>query len=152
MNEMKREATIRWMNHPPEGVPRLTVGSDSFTALPLTVDARATNPLATSPGELLAAAIGSTFAWLAAEMLVNEGMQARELTTLVTLTLAGNDDGGIDGMSLSAIACQLWGRVPSGEQGRLAAIAQAAMGRCIETLGICSESVAVTVETVLEGH
>ncbi len=151
MNELKREATIRWMNHPPEGVPRLTVGSDSFTALPLTLDADARNPLATSPGELLAAAIGSTFAWLAAEMLKKEGRQARELTALVTLTLTGNGDG-IDSMSLSAIACRLWGRVPRSEQEQLGAIAQAAIGRCIETLGMRSESISVTVETVLEGH
>jgi organic hydroperoxide reductase OsmC/OhrA len=148
MPTLKREATIRWMARPPEGVQRLTVGSDSFTALPLDVDAHATHPLATSPGELLAAAIGSVFAFLAAEKLVKQGKQARELSVLVTLTLSGEAEDCTD-MTLSSIECRLWGRVPEGEQQDLETLAHAAMKQCIETLSI--QGATVTLEVVLEG-
>jgi hypothetical protein len=60
MTALEQEATIRWLNHPPKGTPRLTVGSASLTpSLPLNVDRHATHPLATSPGELLAGVIGA---------------------------------------------------------------------------------------------
>ena len=78
MTDLKREATIRWLDHPPGGTPRMTVGSESLTpSLPLSVDRHAAHPLAASPGELLAGAIGATFAWLTAERLLSEGTQAR---------------------------------------------------------------------------
>ena len=31
MSVFEREATIRWMDHPPGGTPRLTVGSEALT-------------------------------------------------------------------------------------------------------------------------
>jgi organic hydroperoxide reductase OsmC/OhrA len=150
MTALEREATIRWLTHPPEGVPRLSVGSESLRSLPLDVNPEAAHPLATSPGELLAGAVGSAFAWLAAEELVKEGTQARELTAYVTLTLSGEADDGTD-MALSAIACKLIGRVPGLDQARMEAVAQAAMTRCIEALGMRTEGLAVTVEGSLEG-
>jgi organic hydroperoxide reductase OsmC/OhrA len=150
MTELKREATIRWMNRPPEGVPRLTVGSASFTALPLNVDRLATHPLATSPGELLAAAVGATFAWYVADQLMTDGVQARELTAYVTLTLSCDSDDDAD-LALSAIRCRLWGRVPRSEQAHLEVVARAAMAHCMKSLGMHAERIAVSVEVTLEG-
>lgn len=150
MTELKQEATIRWMHRPPEGVPRVILGSESFPALPLDVDPHATHPFASSPGELLAAAIGSTFAWLSAEKLMKEGEQASELTASATLTLSGDAPDGTD-MKLSAIACRLSGRVPGAEQRYVEDVTRAAMASCMETLGIRGASVAVTVEVSLEG-
>src|ERR1700735_3513672 len=93
MTGLKREATIRWLGHPPDGAPRLSVGSHSIAPLlSLNVDPEATGPLATLPGELLAGAIGSVFTWLVAEQLVEEGTQARELVRYVTVTLSGEGD------------------------------------------------------------
>jgi hypothetical protein len=150
MTTLKREASIKWLDSPPQGVPRLTVGSESFKALPLNLDLLASHPLATSPGELLAGAIGSTFAWVAAQEFVKEGKQPRELTTNVTLTLSCTADDGTD-MALSAIACDVWGRVADIAQDRFELVAQAAMTRCMEMLGMRTEGIAVTVEAVLEG-
>ncbi len=90
MTELKREATIRWLGHPPDGAPRLSVGSHSIAPLlSLKVDPEATDPLATLPGELLAGAIGGVFTWFVAEQLLKEGTQARELVSYLTLTLSG---------------------------------------------------------------
>jgi organic hydroperoxide reductase OsmC/OhrA len=131
-------------------MPRLSVGSKSFSPLPLSLDPDAVHPLATSPGELLAGAVGGVFAWFAAEELVKEGTQARELIASVTLTLSGESDDGLE-MALSGIACRLAGFVPSVDQERLEVVAQAAMTRCIEALGMRAQGIDVTVEALLEG-
>src|ERR1700733_10987150 len=111
MPVLKREATIRWLGHPPDSAPRLSVGSHSIAPLlSLNVDPAATGPLATLPGELLAGAIGSVFTWLVAEQLVEEGTQAHELVSYLTLTLSGEADDLTDAV-LSGITCQISGRV-----------------------------------------
>jgi organic hydroperoxide reductase OsmC/OhrA len=151
MTALKREAAIRWLGHPPGGAPRLTVGSRSIAPLlSLHVDSEATDPLATLPGELLAGAIGSVFTWLVAEQLVEEGTQARELISYVTLTLSGEADDGMDA-ALSGITCRMVGRVAGVEETHLEVVAQAAMTQCIERLGMRTEGINVTVEASLEG-
>ena len=119
--------------------------------LSLHVDAAATDPLATSPGELLAGAVGSVFTWLVAEQLVREGTQARELVSYVTLKLTGEAADGADA-ELSGIAFRMSGRVADVEQTHLQAVAQAAMSDCIQRLGMRTEGLAVTVEASLEGR
>lgn len=151
MTTLKREATIRWLDHPPDSAPRLIVGSHSIAPLlSLNVDPEATVPLATLPGELLAGAIGSVFTWFVAEQLVKEGTQARELVSDVTLTLSGKADDGTDA-ALSWITCRMSGRVAGVEKTHLEIVAQAAMTQCIERLGIRTEDIGVTVEASLEG-
>jgi hypothetical protein len=147
---LEREATIRWLGNPPSGVPRLSVGSESVTAWPLDVNPDAVHPLATSPGELLAGAVGGVFAWLAAEELLKEGTPARELIAYVTLTISNESDDPMD-LALSGIACELVGRVPSLNREQLAAAAQAAMARCIAALGMRPGGLTVSVEATLEG-
>jgi organic hydroperoxide reductase OsmC/OhrA len=151
MTALKREATIRWLGHPPDGAPRLSVGSHSIApVLSLNVDPEATGPLATLPGELLAGAIGSVFTWLVAEQLVQEGTQARELVSSVTLTLSGEADDLTDAV-LSGITCQMSGRVAGVQETHLEVVAQAAMTQCIQRLGIRTEGIDVAVEATLEG-
>ncbi len=151
MTAQKREATIRWLGHPPDGAPRLSVGSHSIAPLlSMNVDREATDPLATLPGELLAGAIGSVFTWLVAEQLVKEGTQARELVSSVTLTLSGEADDAADA-TLSEITCRMSGRVAGVEEAHLEVVAQAAMARCMERLGMRTEGIGVAVETSLEG-
>src|ERR1700684_3945967 len=151
MTALKREATIRWMGHPPDNAPRLSVGSHSIAPLlSLNVTPEETDPLATLPGELLAGAIGSVFTWLVAEQLVQEGTQARELVSYVTLTLSGEADDLTDA-ALSGIACRMSGRVAGVDETHLEAVAQAAMTQCMERLGMRTEGIGVTVEALLEG-
>jgi organic hydroperoxide reductase OsmC/OhrA len=151
MAALKREATIRWLGHPPDSAPRLTVGSHSIAPLlSLHVDPAATDPLATLPGELLAGAIGSVFTWIVAEQLVKEDTQARELVSYVTLTLSGKADDLTDAV-LSGITCQISGRVAGVEKGHLEVVAQAAMAQCMRRLGMRTEGIDVTVEASLEG-
>jgi|GEM_PF-1449559 len=144
MTAPKRTATIRWLNFPPGGAPRLSVGSHSIApVLSLNSDPDATSPLATSPGELLAGAIGSALAWFVAERLVDEGTQAHELVTYVTLTFSGQA-GGSDAV-LTGVVCELSGRVANVEEPHLDAVAKAAMTECREALGMRTEGIAVTV-------
>jgi hypothetical protein len=151
MTALKREATIRWLGHPPDNAPRLTVGSHSIAPLlSLHVDPDTTDPLATLPGELLAGAIGSVFTWLVAEQLVREGTQARELVSYVTLTLSGEADDLADAV-LSGITCQISARVADVEEAHLEVVAQAAMTQCMERLGMRTDGIGVTVEASLEG-
>ncbi len=151
MTTVRREARIGWLDNPPHGAPRLSVGSHSIAPLlSLSVDPRAKDPLATSPGELLAGAIGSVFTWLVAEQLVKEDTQARELVSYVTLTLSGEADDATDAR-LSGISCRISGRVPGVEETHLERVAQAAMTECIDRLGMRTGGIAVTVEASLEG-
>jgi organic hydroperoxide reductase OsmC/OhrA len=151
MTALKREATIRWLGHPPDSAPRLTVGSHSIAPLlSLHVDPDTTDPLATLPGELLAGAIGSVFTWLVAEQLVQEGTRARELVSYVTLTLSGEADDLTDAM-LSEITCRISGRVAGVEETHLEVVAQTAMTQCMERLGMRTKGIGVTVEASLEG-
>jgi organic hydroperoxide reductase OsmC/OhrA len=149
MTAFEWEATIKWLTNPPEGLPRMTVGSGSVV-LPLSLDPDAPHPLATSPAELLAGAVGSIFAWFAARQLMDDGTQAHELTADVTLTVSENP-GGITDLAISRLACKLLGRVPHIGQERLEAVAKLAMSQCVESLGLRTERVAVTVEAILEG-
>jgi hypothetical protein len=128
----------------------MTVGSGSLHSLPLSLDPDAAHPLATSPAELLAGTIGAVFAWFAAEELMREGTRARELIADVSLTVSAHG-GGVTNLALSGIACRLLGRVPQIGQERLNAVAKLAMSRCVDTLGLRPEGLAVTVEAVLEG-
>jgi hypothetical protein len=114
------------------------------------VDTEDTHPLAASPAELLAGAIGSIFAWFTANELVDAGTQAHELVADVNLTVS-DDAAGATGLALSAIDYKLIGRVPGIDQERLQAVARVGMSRCLETLGLRSERLTVTVEAVLEG-
>jgi len=151
MTALKREATIRWLGHPPDSAPRLTVGSHSMAPLlSLHVDPDTTDPLATLPGELLAGAIGSVFTWLVAEQLVQEGTQARELVSYVTLTVSGKADDLTDAV-VSGITCRMSARVAGVEETHLEAVAQAAMIQCMHRLGMRTEGIGVTVEASLEG-
>ena len=151
MTEFESEALIRWLAGPPAGVPRLTVGSGSLIpSLPLSVDAGAAHPLATSPGELLAGAIGTMFAWFAAEELLEGGTRARELLAEVILTVSERDQG-VRSFVLSGIVVRLRGRVPDIDQERLDAVAQEAADSCLDTLGLRTDGLTLTAEAMLEG-
>jgi hypothetical protein len=86
MTTLTRDATIRWLTHPPEGTPHLSVGSKSIAALPLNVARHEAHTLAASPVELLGGAIGCIFALFAADALVEgatrDGDRGRLLRTM----------------------------------------------------------------------
>lgn len=128
-------ASIRWLTHPPEGEPRLVVDSHTFPAVPLSVNEAAPHPLATSPGELIAGAFGSVFAWMLAEELVDDGTQAREIEIEVSLEAeVGREDGGDP--ALRGIHCHAVVRFPGGDAERLQALCEAAMTRSARAIGL----------------
>src|SRR5258708_23647639 len=152
MITVTRDATIKWLGHPPGGEPRLIVGTHPLTAAPpLNLDLDIRHPLATSPLELLAGAIGSVFARFVAEQLVKEGTPAREIVTRISLTLSGEADDESD-LMVRGVACQLSARVAGIDQSHLQAVAQTALTRCMESLAMRTEGIAVTVGATLLGR
>src|SRR4051812_47535896 len=74
-----RRSTVRWLSEPPHGVARMHVGSDAFTALPLSIPGARPNAGETTPGELLAAAYSAFVATTLAQRLEERGVPANEL-------------------------------------------------------------------------
>lgn len=128
-------ASIRWLTHPPEGEPRLVVDSHTFPAVPLSVNDAAPHPLATSPGELIAGAFGSVFAWMLAEELVDGGTQAREIEVDISLEAEVGREDGAD-PALRGIHCHAVVRFPGGDAERLQALCEAAMTRSARAIGL----------------
>lgn len=125
----------------------MSVGSGSLRSLPLSVDLDA-HPLATTPGELVAGAIGAMFAWLVAQRLLQAGTHAHELTAGVSVSGVTEDSGKCQ---LGAVAATLVGRVPGIDHERLDGVAHAAIGATLEALRMHDDELSVTVQTVLEG-
>ncbi len=144
-------ATIRWLTHPPEGVPRLMVDSHTFPPVPLNINETASHPLATSPGELIAGAFGSVFAWVLAEELVDDGKQALELEISVSLDAQVGGGEGQD-PALREIHCHAIARVPGGDAERLQELCEAAMRRSARSIGL-REDIALAVDsTAIAAH
>jgi hypothetical protein len=146
----QRTARISWLTGPPEGTPRLSVGSASISALPLSLDQSARDPLTASPGELLAAATGSVLAWLIADELVADGARARELVVAVTLTGSEEPRGIPSGPFLTSIAFDVEGFVPGIDQEGLARVSRSALERCLQGLQF-SDDLRVTLRASLLG-
>lgn len=142
-------ATIRWLTHPPEGVPRLVVDSHTFPPVPLSINDAAPHPLATSPGELIAGAFGSVFAWLLAEELVNDGTQARELVINVALEA---EVGAGEDPSLREIHCHAQARLPGGDERRLQALCEAALRRSARAIGLRDDLAMRVDSTAIAAH
>src|SRR5258707_9563622 len=152
MITVTRDATIKWLGHPPGGEPPLIVGTHPLTASPpLNLDLDIRHPLATSPLELLAGAIGSVCARFVAEQLVKEGTPAREIVTRISLTLSG-EAAPPPPLMVRGVACQLSARVAGIDQSHLQAVAQTALTRCMESLAMRTEGIAVTVGATLLGR
>ncbi len=147
---LESNATIRWLTHPPEGIPRLSVGSRTFAAVPMAIDRAATHPLSTSPGELMAGAYGSVFAWLLAEELVKLQAQAQELVVEVGLTGQDVVDDGLREPVLREIYCRAEVRLPGLEPERLRAVSEAVCARTRRVLGL-REDLDVRVRATVVG-
>jgi hypothetical protein len=148
---LRRTARISWLTGPPEGTPRLSVGSASISALPLSLDQGVQNPLTASPGELMAAGMGSVLAWLIADELLAEGTQARELIVEVTLTVSEGQAGDItSGPFFTSIEFMVDGFVPGIDHEGLVRVSQSALDRCVQGLWF-RDDLRVTVQASLLG-
>ena len=146
-------ATIRWLTHPPEGEPRLMVDSHTFPPVRLSINDMAPHPLATSPGELIAGAFGSVFAWVLAEELVADGTQALELEISAALESdvgagegAGSQEGEQEDPALRGIHCHAIARFPGGDPQRLQELCEAAMRRAARSIGLRDE-IALSIDS-----
>ena len=147
---LSRAATVRWMGHPPGGEPRLTVGSESITpAATLDVDLAVPNPMATSPGELLAGGFGIIFAKVLADQLLRDQTQATELVVQVAFVLSQTGPN-LDPV-LSEIRCDLEARVAGIDKARLAQLGEQAMLRSMDGLAMRAEAISVSLTVSLAG-
>jgi organic hydroperoxide reductase OsmC/OhrA len=147
---LESNATIRWLTHPPQGTPRLTVGSLTFAATPLAIDRDAPHPLATSPGELMAGAFGSVFAWLLAEELVREQAPPAELVVEVGLTAERAAGADHPEPALRAITCHTEARLAGFDRARLQALCERVSAVARRSLAL-RDDLAVQVQATVVG-
>lgn len=121
---------IAWLASPPHGEAHVGVGSGSFSALPLSITTGEPDPGQTTPGELLAAAHGSALAVILARMLEDSGAAARELVVETTYDLEG------DWYEVSRIDFDVSVRLSGGGDHPLDQLANAALDRCAQSLGL----------------
>jgi len=127
-----RHGTIRWLNDPPNGIARLHVDSNAFTTLPLSIRGGEPNDLATSPGELLAAAYSAFIATNLAERLERHGVPARELVVDVWCRLSRE----VTARSVEGVDIEIRGRVPRLDEQGFEDAARATLERTREALGL----------------
>jgi len=125
------------------------VGSHTFPAVPLAIDGNAPHPLATSPGELMAGAVGSVFAWLLAEELMDEGHQARELVVEVGLT---SETVATGRRALRAIELQARTRVSGVGEAQLQDVCERVLHRCAQAVGLREDDLALRVRSTVVGE
>ncbi len=148
---LSREATVRWMGHPPGGEPRLTVGGHSLLPAPtLNVDLQVANPMSTSPGELLAGGFGVIFATVLANQLVREQTQASELVVGVAFILSQGGPG-LDPV-LREIRCDLEARVAGIDLAQLSQLGEQAMRRSIDSLAMNADAISISLTISLVGE
>jgi lipoyl-dependent peroxiredoxin len=119
-----RQATVRWLAHPPHGLARVRVRSNAFTAVPLSIPGGEARAGETTPGELLAAAYSAFMATNLAQRLEHDGVPARELVVNAWCRLAPPEvvERWVEGLEI-----EVRGRVPGIEEDSFHDAAQAAV-------------------------
>jgi organic hydroperoxide reductase OsmC/OhrA len=128
---------IAWLTGPPHGSAHVGVGSQAFTALPLSMSTSEPSSGETTPGELLAAAHGSALAIMLARMLEDAGAAARELVVETTYDLEG------DWYEVSRIEFNVRARLIGESAPSLDQLANAALDRCAQSLGLVRDRASV---------
>jgi organic hydroperoxide reductase OsmC/OhrA len=91
---VERHAHILWIDHGGGGHGYLRGGSRAFSPLPASLaDTTDSRSLDTTPGELLAAAVRSSFAVTLADLLVRRGTPTLELGVDATCQIAESECG-----------------------------------------------------------
>lgn len=129
---------IAWLTGPPDGHASVGVGSRAFTALPLSMSTGEPAAETTSPGELLAAAHGGALATVLARMLEDADAAARDLVVETVYELLG------DWYEVGRIEFKVYARLGGGAHPPLEKLANAALDRCAQSLGLVRDRTAVS--------
>lgn len=147
MTEVVREASIRWLDHPPTGVGRISVDSRAFTALPLSLPSDGVGrPNEVTPGELLAAALGSLLAAVLADELTEQGHTVNEVTVIASATMQFGEDRFH--FQLTHMGLRVRARVTDMTDAGLAAVANHVLGSLRAALGL-RDDVPISVDAEL---
>jgi organic hydroperoxide reductase OsmC/OhrA len=119
------------LTHPPEGRARVSVESDAFSAIPVSLPEDDPVLQEATPGELLAVTHGMFVAWALSEVLVNAGTPAEELVIDAACTFAG----AVANRELVGVDLRVQGRVPGLNAGAFDEAVDAARGRYLRSLG-----------------
>jgi organic hydroperoxide reductase OsmC/OhrA len=130
-----RHAQVRWYKKPPQGVARLTVGSDAFSSLPLSVHRNQPACGEVTAGELLAAAYSALLATRLARQLEKQGAPAQELNVEVWCAMSAMPHSRV----VEGFEVHVRARAPKLTEVDLRAAAEVARRRCHEALRLKAE-------------
>lgn len=148
--QVVRQADVRWLGHPPEGHARISVQSRAFTALPMSLSQESEpNPRAVTPGELIVAGFAAALTTDLAELLLDAGHPANELSSNGTVTFSGGDTELSH--QLASLNFRVRARVPGIDAGAFAAVADDALRHFRSTKGL-RDDVAMTLDAALVGQ
>jgi lipoyl-dependent peroxiredoxin len=142
---VERHAHILWIDLGGGGHGYLRGDSRAFSTLPVSLaDATDSGSPDTTPGELLAAAVCSSFVATLADLLAQRGTPALELAVDATCQVEGGDCG----RTISGLHVRVRGRGPELERESFAACADLALACCPISHAL-SATVAMTVDAGL---
>jgi organic hydroperoxide reductase OsmC/OhrA len=150
MAQFVRQADVRWLSHPPGGHARISVQSRAFTALPMSLSwASEPNPREVTPGELLVAGFAAAFTTDLAELLLDAGHPASELSSNGTVTFTGGDSELSH--QLASLDFRVRARVPGIDAGAFADVADDALHHFRSTKGL-REDLSMSINAALVGQ
>ncbi len=109
MSMAERRAEVVWQGDLAHGKGTVSVGSGAFADFPVTWASRTERSQGlTSPEELIAAAHASCFSMALSGALAENGTPAERLKVNAVASLDTTDDG----LRVTRVALEVWGRVP----------------------------------------
>jgi organic hydroperoxide reductase OsmC/OhrA len=125
------------------------VHSRAFTALPMSLSLESEpHPRAVTPGELLVAGFAAALTTDLAELLLDGGHPADELTSNGTVTFTGDTELS---HQLASLDFTVRARVPGIDDGAFATVAEDALRHFRSTKGL-RDDVAMTIDAALVGR
>lgn len=125
---LERHAHVLWLDHEDGGSGRVRGSSRAFCSVPFSrADTADAEHAATTPGELLAAALSASFVMTLGDLLAQRGTPARELTADATCEV---EDAGSGGRMITAAQLQVHGRAPGLDAAAFSECAERALASC----------------------
>lgn len=140
-----RRGRVSWLTHPPTGVARVSVESEAFGHLPVSLPDGAPIPHEATPGELLAIAYGMFLAVALSEDLLDAEKPADQ----IVVEAACSFDGPPSHRELTTLELSVFGRVPALDQEGFSQAVTAARADALRAVG-ARDDLPGRLEAVLE--
>lgn len=130
-----RHGRVSWLTHPPGGIARISVDSQAFGALPVSLPDGDPVPHEATPGELLSIAYAMFMAVALSEGLMQAGTPADELVVEASCTF----EGPVPDRELVSLDLHASGRVPGLDDAAFNEAAQLARRRALRSVAARDE-------------